>query len=78
MGVNYTELEQLLERVLRHDLSIGTEAFRDALLARCISVIDADLVPVELDDSDLSLLAAAGDAALTTPPRAGNSTIQEG
>ena len=57
------EFEEMLERVMKADFSAGTEAFRDALLARCLAELDAGSADdgAELDDDDLGLLAAAGD-----------------
>ena len=49
------------------DYSSGTEAFRDALLKRCLNELDAEAgTPLEEDalelpDEALELLAAAGD-----------------
>ena len=61
--MNDREFEQRLEQLLRQDLSVGTEAFRDALLARCLNELpDADDEPRQLDIADLELVAAAGDA----------------
>ena len=72
------EFEQMLERLMKQDFSAGTETFRDALLERCLAVLDADDEGICLDDSDLELLAAAGDAI---PPRQlpqdSNGTIAE-
>lgn len=55
------KFEQLVERLMKLDFSIGTEAFRDALLQRCLAVLDADESGKRLDDADLELLSAAGD-----------------
>ena len=52
--------ERDIERILRQDLSKGTDEFRDELLSRCLAVLGSQ-DGVELDDSDLELLAAAGD-----------------
>lgn len=54
--------EQEVTRILQLDLSIGTEAFRDALLQRCLAVLDTKEV-ASLDDDELDLLAAAGNPA---------------
>ena len=55
------EFERTIERLMRQDLSAGTEVFREELLARCLDVLDADDdTCVEVDDSDLEMLAAAG------------------
>lgn len=75
------EFEKMLERLLNEDLSKGTDAFRDALLARCLDVlgsddhtqsIDGDGGIRPIDESDLEFLAAAGDidALLPHPPEA--------
>ena len=71
--VDDMQFEQALTRLLLADFSAGTETFRDELLARCLAVLnadvhgataetDADCRIIELDDADLELLAAAGDA----------------
>ena len=55
--------EEEIQRILKQDLSKGAEAFRDALLARCLEVVDSgvsDDEALELADADLDLLAAAG------------------
>ena len=51
--------EQDIIRVLSERRPVGGEAFRDALLARCLAIIDADDVPADLDDEELGTLAAA-------------------
>ena len=63
------EFENLLGRVMKADLASGTEAFRDALLSRCLAELGtdphaADCVPmaVPVAEADLDLLAAAGDS----------------
>ena len=58
------EFERMVQRAMKQDLSAGTEAFRDALLARCLEELDADDEARCLDDDDLDMLAAAGDANL--------------
>ena len=72
-GVDDQEFEQMLGRLMKQDFSIGTEKFRDALLERCLVVLDDDKEVAELDDSALELLAAAGDsdmgANLTVEPQ---------
>ena len=62
--VDDRQFEQMLTRLLRADVSAGTEAFRDALLARCLGALDAgpEGGAAELDDAELEMLAAAGDA----------------
>lgn len=64
--MNEHELEQLLEKLLKQDFSEGTEAFRDALLERCLEGLDSDERVIELSDYELDLVAAAGDPALTS------------
>lgn len=60
--MNEREFDQRLEQLMKQDLSAGTEAFRDDLLARCLDVLGADEDEgVELSDSDLDMLAAAGN-----------------
>ncbi|MBQ9041281.1 MAG: hypothetical protein IJ111_00535 [Eggerthellaceae bacterium] len=63
-NVDVRELEQMIRGLMRADLSAGTEAFREELLARCLEELDAGSCDsgTELDDSALDLLAAAGDA----------------
>lgn len=46
---------------MKQDFSAGTEAFRDTLLERCLSVLDEDDEGRCLDDAELDMLAAAGD-----------------
>ena len=52
--------EKKLEQLFRSDLSLGTDAFRDTLLERCLEVIRSD-EGYPLSESELDLLAAAGD-----------------
>lgn len=59
--MNDRELDQTLERLMKQDFSAGTEAFRDTLLERCLSVLDEDDEGRCLDDAELDMLAAAGD-----------------
>lgn len=54
------EFERALERLMKQDLSAGTDAFRDSLLNRCLAVLDKDNDGVPIEDSHLELLAAAG------------------
>ena len=56
------EFEKWLEGLLSQDLSAGTEDFREGLLNQCLESLGAGQT-IELDDSDLELLAAAGDVA---------------
>ena len=58
--------EQEIIRILSQDRSVGTEAFRDELLARCLEVLDSESV-YEVSDDELELLAAAGDPTTTCP-----------
>ena len=56
------EFEGRLEKLMKQDLSAGTDAFREDLLSRCLAVLnEAEDGGVELDDSDLDMLAAAGN-----------------
>ena len=55
--------EQRLNGLFSQDLSVGTEGFRDALLKRCLAVLDDSGKMVELDDETLELLSAAGDVS---------------
>ncbi|MBQ9057792.1 MAG: hypothetical protein IJ125_01250 [Atopobiaceae bacterium] len=64
------EFEDKLQQLLEHDLAAGSEEFRDALLARCLALLDtadsssSDVLEYrELDDSELEMLAAAGDVS---------------
>ena len=66
--------EKEITRLLSQDLSEGTEAFRDALLARCLDALDAESQSQELDDDQLELLAAAGDVPLRAPDVFGDNT----
>ena len=59
--MNDRELDQTLERLMKQDFSARTEAFRDTLLERCLSVLDEDDEGRCLDDAELDMLAAAGD-----------------
>ena len=59
------EIEKMLEQVLQRDPSVGTEQFREDLLARCLEVLGADDdEAVALDDEELDLLSAAGDMSM--------------
>ena len=62
------KLEKMLERLLKQDYSVGTEAFRDALLSRCLEELNEaesdngeEHDVVVLSDDELELLSAAGD-----------------
>ena len=59
------ELELVL--LMEEDLSEGTESFREILLARCLSVLNADGEGTPLDDDTLDMLAAAGEAISPDP-----------
>lgn len=52
--------EKQLEKVLARDYSVGTEAFRESLLARCLDVLGKGAEPQVVSDDDLEMLAAAG------------------
>lgn len=76
-SVDGQEFEDKLRQLLKQDFSIGTEAFRDKLLARCLEMLGSDDDPVadetfdqrELSDAALDLLAAAGDASMLASAR---------
>ena len=60
--------EQDIIRVLSERRPVGTEDFRDALLARClaaIDAIDADEDSADPTDEELGMLAAAGGLPAT-------------
>lgn len=54
------EFEARLGKLMKQDLSAGTEAFKEDLLSRCLAVLGED-GGLELSDSDLDMLAAAGN-----------------
>ena len=60
------DFEQMLERIMKVDFSAGTEAFRDALLARCLEVLCEDGIAC-ISDDDLEMVAAAGNAGAQLP-----------
>lgn len=76
------EFEQMLGRLMKQDFSKGTEEFRDALLERCLTVLDEDEEIAEIDDADLELLAAAGNTHVgdffTVEPQAFFGNNEEG
>lgn len=55
------EFEQMVERLMKLDFSVGTEAFRDRLLARCLAALREGFELRELTNNELDLLAAAGE-----------------
>ncbi|MBR2834301.1 MAG: hypothetical protein IKE43_01105 [Coriobacteriales bacterium] len=61
------DFEQKISRLMRLDLSAGTEAFRDALSQRCFAELDANDESECLDDDELGLLAAAGEKTSCDP-----------
>ena len=65
--VDERELEQRLGQFMSRDFSAETGAFRDALLQRCLDVLDAGSEGAEIDDADLDLLAAAGNPYANFP-----------
>ena len=67
------EFELMLGRLLRRCISVGTEAFRDTLLVRCLAVLNAGDEPSLVDDEDLELLAAAGDMTVLDPTVMGDN-----
>ena len=58
------EFESELERLMKRDRSERVDEFRDALLQRCLNVLDTEARGISLSDADLDLLAAAGDPAM--------------
>ncbi len=59
-----------VKRILSHDFSAHAGAFHDQLLARCLDELgqekDADII--QLADSDLEMLAAAGSPEMLRGP----------
>lgn len=64
-----SRFEQMLEKLLKQDFSVGTEAFRDALLVRCLNELNEDSEEAFLADDELELLAAAGDFSYLQNPK---------
>ena len=64
--------ERAIGRLMSRDFSAGTEAFRDDLLERCLSELDADNreLDVEISDAALDMLSAAG-SPYQNPPQFG-------
>ena len=56
-----------IERILGKDLSVGTDAFREKLLGKCLESIESLDEGVELGDDVLDMLAAAGDLSALDP-----------
>lgn len=69
-NVSDREFEELVKELMKQDFAAGTEEFRDALLARCLDVLGTDGDSAEaadgvaLSDSEIDLLAAAGDLSM--------------
>lgn len=61
------QFEEMLSRVLQHDLSSNSETFRDELLARCLEIIEAEDSGCDLNDEQMDLLAAAGELLIPLP-----------
>ena len=53
--------EKEMTRLLQHDFSAGTEAFRDKLLKRCLSELNSASGRTALSDDDLEFVNAAGN-----------------
>jgi len=68
--VNEREFEQMLGRLMKADFSAGTEAFRDALLERCLTELDADDIDgvMIIDDDQLDMVAAGRDPSQLIGP----------
>ena len=63
-----SSFDQKLDQLMGQDLSVGTEAFREDLLNRCLAILGTDSSGIELDDDELDLLSAAGDVFLNKLP----------
>ena len=61
--------EQNVQRLMKQDFSAGTEAFRDALLVRCLNELGNAEDGIELDDETLDMLAAAGNVFASASER---------
>lgn len=61
--------ERGMAQLLNCDFSVGTEAFREDLLKRCLAVLGADDGGICLADEDLEMLAAAGEGLMGENPR---------
>ncbi len=61
------EFDQMLEHLMKQDFSVGTDDFSEKLLARCLTVLNADEEGALVDDAFLDLLAAAGDGLTYNP-----------
>lgn len=59
--------DQMLERLMKVDFAAGTEAFRDSLLARCLTELNGSGEGESINDADLELLAAAGTMPVSDP-----------
>lgn len=57
------EFDQMLDQLMGQGLAAGSETFRDALLKRCLAELDTGDEGVVLEDDELDLLFAAGDAS---------------
>lgn len=53
--------EKEMTRLLQHDFSAGTEAFRDNLLKRCLSELNSASGRTAISDDDLEFVNAAGN-----------------
>ena len=62
--MNERNFEQQLKGLFSKDLSAGTEAFREDLLARCLDVLGSEAQ--KLADDELEMLSAAGDVTALT------------
>ena len=62
--MNESEFERMLAGLAQKDASVGTEAFRDELLARCLAVLNEGDECVELSMEQLEMLSAAGNPSL--------------
>lgn len=63
-SVENQDFEQMLGQLAKQGLPAGSEMFRDTLLKRCLAVLDADEEGTCIDDADLDMIAAAGNAGM--------------
>lgn len=70
--MNEQAFEEYLRELFKCDFSAGTEEFREALLRRCLEVLDRDGAnwsdEEDLDDAQLDLISAAGYPDLPVVP----------
>ena len=76
------EFENMLRRVMKCDIAAGTETFRDELLERCLAELGSDphaaddvARVVEIDEVDLEMIAAAGNAMTQNGAPLGDNSL---